>query len=361
MHSPTLTHENFFMPASRFVGIQSLRFIAALMVVLTHTTHMIGERILNVGNGNVWREGNAGVDIFFVISGFVMMTSSASLRDSANAAFDFIFRRCLRVVPLYWVATTLKLMAVLLIPAATVHSSIDPLHIIGSYLFLPRYNVDHDIMPLVAVGWTLMFEMFFYALFATALYLRRSPIGFIFPILIALSCLSFLKREGGGAWQFYLDPILMEFGLGMVAARLIRAGFVMRPGLGIAAILLAFISLLVPSEMYGSQRAIGWGIPAFIIVVCTAAIEPFLFKHLPRFLAYLGDTSFALYLFHGFYVPMVGIAVLRFGMASSGLAFVVSVAGSIVLGVVAHRFIEIPLGFRLKTALIRPPLVPVSI
>jgi len=349
------------MPVSRFVGIQSLRFVAALMVVLTHTTHMIGERILNVGNDNVWREGNAGVDIFFVISGFVMMTSAASLRKSANAAFDFIVRRLLRIVPLYWVATTLKLMAVLLIPAATVHSSIDPLHIISSYLFLPHYNVDHDIMPLIGVGWTLMFEMFFYALFAIALFFRRSPIGFIFPVLIALSCLSLLKREDGGAWQFYLDPILMEFGFGMLAARLIRGGFVMRPGLACTAILIACASLFVPSEMYGSQRAIGWGIPAFVIVACTAAIEPFLSRHLPRFLTYLGDTSFALYLFHGFFVPMVGIALLRLGMADARLAFGVSVVGSIVLGVLAHRFVEVPLGSRLKTALSRPALVPVSI
>ena len=349
------------MPASRFVGIQSLRFIAALMVVLTHTTHMIGERIFDIGNGNVWREGNAGVDIFFVISGFVMLTSAASLRKSASTAFDFIIRRFLRIVPLYWVATTLKLIAVLLIPAATVHSSIDPLHVIGSYLFLPRYNVDHDIMPLIGVGWTLMFEMFFYALFATALFLKRSPIGFIFPVLIALSGLSLLKHQDGGAWQFYLDPILMEFGFGMVAARLIRAGFVIRADVAIAAILVAFGALFVPSEMYGSQRAIGWGIPAFVIVTCTAAIEPLLSRHLPRFLTYLGDTSFALYLFHGFYVPMVGIALLRLGMGDARLAFGVSVAGSIVLGILAHRFVEIPLSSRLKTAFIRPTLVPVPI
>lgn len=359
MHSPKISETNLSMPISKFVGIQSLRFVAALMVVLTHTTHMIGERILNAGNENVWREGNAGVDIFFVISGFVMMTSAASLRNSANAARDFISRRFLRIVPLYWVATTFKLMAVLLIPAATIHSSLDPLHIIGSYLFLPQYNVDHDIMPLIGVGWTLMFEMFFYALFATALYLKRSPTAFIFPILVALSCLSFLRREDGGAWQFYLDPILLEFGLGMIAARLISKGLVMGPGVGIAAILVAFCSLLIPSEMYGSQRAIGWGIPAFVIVVCTAAIEPFLSRHLPRFLTYLGDTSFALYLFHGFYVPIVGIMVLKLGMADVGLAFTLSVVGSIILGVVVHRFVEVPLGLRIKTLISRPVLVPV--
>jgi exopolysaccharide production protein ExoZ len=348
------------MPAPKFVGIQSLRFVAALMVVITHTTYMIGERIYGVGMTTAWREGNAGVDIFFVISGFVMMTSGRSFMNTVTGARDFIIRRLLRIVPLYWFATTLKLLAVLLIPAATIHSGIDPLHVISSYLFLPHHNVDHDVMPLVAVGWTLMFEMFFYTLFAAALYLKRSPIGVVLPIFMALSCLSLLRQPEAGAWQFYLDPILMEFALGMLAARLIRNGLVMQVRHALALMALAFASLLLPSDLYGSERAIGWGLPAFVIVLCTAAIEPFLSKHLPRVLSYLGDTSYALYLFHGFYVPIVGIALLKLGIAQPAFAFALSVAGSIVLGAAVHRFIEIPLGSWLKPVLVKPKLAAVA-
>ena len=332
----------------RFLGVQALRFIAAFMVVLTHTTFMIGERFHGIGDQGAWREGNAGVDIFFVISGFVMAISSAPLRDHPHAAREFTIRRLMRIVPLYWVATTLKLVAVLLIPAMTLHSVFNPSHVVASYLFLPWHNAEGEIKPLVGVGWTLTFEMFFYALFAASLACRRDPLRFTLPILAILAFLSFFKDESGGAWQVYLDPILLEFGLGVVAARIITRGFNVDPRIGLVVVGIGFACFFIPSSLFGSQRALGWGVPAFFIVLCTAGMEPYLSKVLPRSVDFWGDSSYALYLFHSFYVPVVGAVLVKLGMAHAWIGFLASVIGSIILGAVVHRWVEKPLGAVLK-------------
>jgi exopolysaccharide production protein ExoZ len=346
---------------TKFVGVQGLRFVAAFMVVITHTTLMIGERIYDVGDQAVWREGNAGVDIFFVISGFVMGISSIHLLNHPNRAWEFLVRRLMRIVPLYWVALTFKLLAVLLIPALTIHSVFDPAHTVASYLFLPWKNGEGQIRPLVGVGWTLTFEMFFYALFALSLSLRRNPLSFALPVLLILAMLSPLKQDDGAAWQVYLDPILLEFGFGLIAARLIMKGFTIRPAVGAVLITIAFACFFVPSSMFASQRAIGWGIPAFVIVLCVAAIEPFLARTMPKIVTFLGDSSYALYLFHSFYVPMVGAILLKVGIGYPWLAFTAAVVGSVLIGALVHKWLEVPLTAKVKSlrgALGGPRLVP---
>jgi exopolysaccharide production protein ExoZ len=340
----------------RFIGIQGLRFIAALMVVVTHTTLMIGERIYGVGDQAVWREGNAGVDIFFVISGFVMGISSVPLLSHPRGPQEFMLRRLMRIVPLYWVATTLKLVAVFAIPALTIHSVFDPTHTLASYFFLPHLNAEHEYKPLVGVGWTLTYEMFFYLLFAFAMTLRRNPLAIVLPVLVGLAALSLFKPDNGPAWQFYLDPILLEFGFGLLAAKLIGRGLTIAPKLGLPIVLIAFACFFTPSVYFASQRAIGWGIPAFVIVLCVAGMEPYLSKVVPKVVSFLGDSSYALYLFHSFYVPMVGVILVKLGWAQDWLAFVVSVAGSILVGALVHKWLEKPLNRVVKAA--RRPVQP---
>ena len=84
---------------STFTGIQALRFVAAMLVVLAHSTAMVNERMhLDMFK---WRAGWSGVDIFFVISGFVMAISSGGLMQRANGWKIFLTRRLIRIVPLY--------------------------------------------------------------------------------------------------------------------------------------------------------------------------------------------------------------------------------------------------------------------
>jgi peptidoglycan/LPS O-acetylase OafA/YrhL len=254
------------------------------------------------------------------------------------------------------VATTLKLAAVFVIPSLTIHSIFDPGHTLASYFFLPHLNAENEYKPLVGVGWTLTYEMFFYVLFALAMTLRRNPLTIVLPVLAGLALLSLFKAKDGAAWNFYLDPILLEFGFGLLAAKLIQRGFKLDPGRGILIVVLAFACFFTPSEYFASQRAIGWGIPAFVIVLCIAGMEPYLSRIVPRSASFLGESSYALYLFHSFYVPMVGVILIKLGLAQDWLAFLVSVFGSMVVGALVHLWIETPLNRMVKSA--RRPVHP---
>lgn len=154
--------------SARFDGIQSLRLVAALLVVITHSTFYTHERLNS--NIEVWRTGAIGVDIFFLISGFVMLITADRFIISKHGWKEFAARRLLRIAPMYWLATTVKLLTMLAIPSAVLHAKLDIGNVILSYFFLPSRNIDGQFAPLLGVGWTLVFEMFFYALFASALF-----------------------------------------------------------------------------------------------------------------------------------------------------------------------------------------------
>ena len=167
------------LPTARptFRGIQALRgFAAALVVVLHATGQPFG---MEASKPWVWMRGHAGVDIFFVISGFVMAISATG--QGRPTAGEFLRRRILRIVPLYWIFTLVMLAKIL---AVKVHPGLgrDVVHlqtpigyVLASLFFIPYRNSQGDIAPVLAVGWTLSFEMLFYLLFALALKWKVEP------------------------------------------------------------------------------------------------------------------------------------------------------------------------------------------
>lgn len=172
----------------RFISIQVLRGFAAMMVVAYHAIDMANERFA-LG----WRfgaAGEAGVDVFFVISGFVMIV--AAQKTGAQDAHRFLLKRFIRIYPLYWFWTTVKLVLLLTIPAAAVSAVLDPAHLAASYALLPWTNADGKIYPFLVVGWTLSYEIFFYLCMAAALALRlpiRRTVTLLFLVLIAVGTL----------------------------------------------------------------------------------------------------------------------------------------------------------------------------
>ena len=151
--------------------IQILRAVAALAVVVMH----IGIELRYWAKATLtWTEaGNAGVDLFFVISGFIMVFIAWDRFGSRGAPVDFFVRRLIRIVPLYWLVTTGYVLA----------NSYPASRIITSYLFVLDFSANAAPLPVVLQGWTLNYEMFFYLVLALALFLPR---------LIAISCVSAL-------------------------------------------------------------------------------------------------------------------------------------------------------------------------
>ena len=333
-----------------FNGVQALRFFAALLVVVTHATGMATERMLGMGPGHFWYNGQSGVDIFFVISGFVMALSSTSLEGRADGWRTFAKRRILRVVPMYWIATTLKVVMVLALPAMALHSHFDPLHITNSYLFLPSYNEDGEVLPVLTVGWTLQFEMFFYAMFTLALLFKRPPLVFCGLVFLVLSTVGSLVAHpaGVGAIWSYTSPIILEFIYGMIIAR-----FLCKPRMPVwlgALIAVAGFAVLMGVHTLVAWRPYMWGIPAAMVVLGVVQMERAIGAHLPKWLLEQGNASYVLYLFHPFLVPAVGVILIKAHIISLPLAVVACLVASPLMALVIHRVIENPLNRWLKNA-----------
>src|SRR4051794_1209787 len=123
--------------SSNFFTIQALRAVAALLVVVYHAFDMWGARISAAAPGTAWANGAAGVDIFFVVSGFVMVVSSRRLAAQPRAWRTFIQHRIVRIVPLYWLLTTAKLTLVFWFADLALRSNLDFDYVARSYLFFP--------------------------------------------------------------------------------------------------------------------------------------------------------------------------------------------------------------------------------
>nr|WP_232247679.1 acyltransferase family protein [Pseudomonas putida] len=115
--------------------------------------------------------GDFGVDIFFVISGFVMWVTTEGKNKGIR---EFWVSRILRVAPLYWVFTCVLVAAALLMPSLFFNSrAVDPVFLLKSLFFIPALNPDvGDVTPVYTIGWTLTYEMFFYAIFGLSLALK---------------------------------------------------------------------------------------------------------------------------------------------------------------------------------------------
>src|SRR5665213_2480367 len=162
-------------PTSKLVNIQILRAVAALTVVLYHVgveqTHICSD----AGRGcslDVWY-GLDGVTLFFMISGFIMVVTSWNSFGKQGAAVDFMRRRIQRIVPLYWIVTTLAVIGISIAPSMLNVPVLDPIYIAASYLFYPVTRLNGLVRPIANLGWTLELEMMFYVIFTGALLFNR--------------------------------------------------------------------------------------------------------------------------------------------------------------------------------------------
>jgi exopolysaccharide production protein ExoZ len=324
----------------KLLSIQALRIVAAGLVVVTHSTFYAFERLDR--NFFVWQRGTRGVDIFFVISGFVMIYSSQKLLALPGGWKTFAERRIVRIVPLYWLITTLKVFILLVTTGLALHTKLSPITVICSYLFLPAKNLDGQIDPVVGVGWTLTFEMLFYFLFALALFLRVNVFKFVGVILALLAIGEFFRQPNWPTVAFYLNSIVLEFFLGMLIARSCLKGVYLPRSIAPFLLACGFIFLLFPPTDWHVPKILISGVPAALMIWSAASIGK-LEDSIPRFVLYLGEASYSIYLIHPFICPLPPTLMNRFHMESPWLSVALSVALGLGAGCILHQFIERPL------------------
>jgi exopolysaccharide production protein ExoZ len=337
---------------SNFMTIQALRAIAALLVVAYHAFDMWGARVSATAPGVSWTNGAAGVDIFFVISGFVMVASSRRIATLPRAWWTFIQHRIVRIVPLYWLLTTAKLLLVFLFADLALRSNLDFDYVARSYLFFPVVDGAGHFRPLLPVGWTLTYEFLFYLLFALALALRVDVLRVLVPGLGLLVVIALLRTEGWPAWTILFNTIVVEFIFGVVLAKLTLQGRRLSAGVAACIVVAGFALILVIPEGSEHLRAITWGVPALAIVAGAVSLEGRVAAALPRWLLALGDASYSIYLTHGFALPVLGLVVIFFhgsALPAEALTVLACLVVGAIVGWIVYVAVERPIMLAVKT------------
>jgi exopolysaccharide production protein ExoZ len=329
-------------------SIQYLRALAAMMVVWVHSLYVIpdvAERL-----GAQYFLPNSAVDIFFLISGFVMVVATTK-KDMTPVGF---FRlRLIRVVPLYWLATIAMVAIAIIVSVMSGHSFKDmrypPAAIAKSLLFVPYEaiaGVPGSVWPIVQQGWTLNYEMFFYVLFALSL---AAPRHLRLPgLAITLTSLIVLGRLFGPfaspVLAVYTNPMLLNLVAGMILASLwLRGGS--WSGLPQSLLFIAF-----------GFYAIGKAHPLFVtmsgsFIIFAGCLHPKICAIQNRPLMELGNASYSLYLIHQFVLEALAWAWLRvFSLAtwvSSALFVALALMFCAAAGLLCYWFIERPLTSKL--------------
>jgi exopolysaccharide production protein ExoZ len=313
----------------QLTGLQYLRAVAAIAVVVFHAAQRAGASFL---------VGEAGVDLFFLISGFLMV----AITSQETRPHGFMAARIKRIVPAYWIATSVFLAGALI--GLFPNARLDPWHVSSSYLFLPdRGPGMTEIWPLLVPGWTLNYEMFFYAVFTLTLALpfgARVRTLALSAVLLGLVALGACFRPQAAAARFYTDPILLEF----LAGAWLALYWKLRgppPGewIAVAAGGLLFVGAWWLND--DSWRVVVYGVPALLLLVGVLGIEHRHGFGQHRVLKLAGDASYSIYLWHTMILAVTTKAAGVLGFATIP-TIAIGILASIVGGVIAYRCIEVP-------------------
>jgi exopolysaccharide production protein ExoZ len=312
-----------------------LRAVAAITVIFFHIMSPTGHTF-----------GEFGVDIFFVISGFVI----ALVLDNPELTTQrFLADRIARIVPLYWVLTFGVFVGALTAPALLNSTTADFGNLLKSLFFIPYRKESGQIFPMLFVGWTLNYEMLFYAVTAVSLVvMRRHRLLLTSALLVAIFCTAKASGSHGVFAAFYTNQRMFEFPLGFLAYQLWKFG------VGIKLPLAGCVAVAA----YGWMAYINWhdlsdapllyyGLPAFVLITSTLNLEPAMGSGpLTRAAIFIGNASYAIYLSHPYCVEaarkLLPDAIGGFD-ATAPLGVVLTMIVATAMGAALYRFVDWPL------------------
>ncbi|HEY0148241.1 MAG TPA: acyltransferase [Allosphingosinicella sp.] len=313
----------------RLIGVQYLRALAALQVVVYHSS-VEADRLILLGN--------FGVPLFFVVSGFIMMV----VTERECSPFAFLRRRIARVAPIYWIATTTLLGLAALQGWAFWADRARWPHVAFSYLFLPwgRANADEHFFPILGVGWTLNYEMFFYALVGLSLLLPgRFKVAALSAVMLGLVALGALAQPTFAILAFWTEPVILQFLAGVwIGAWWLRGKRRFLWPLAACVVLLSFALLSGPF-----QQALLGALKGSVLLLAALWLEGAgLFRKPFAPLRLLGDASYSIYLWHPLILIVLGVIFHVVALPKWPL-LPLGILASIVGGIIAYLVLERPL------------------
>lgn len=338
------------MSGKYLINVQILRFFAALLVVFAHAGSAVSESAAGAGaTFDIYTpfDWGLGVDVFFTISGFIMYYLMHNRFQQPGAPIDFLRRRLVRIVPLYWICTTLTLASILMAGSLVNNSALDPAHIAASYAFIPWLRADGQPFPVLSLGWTLNYEMFFYIVFAVALCCsRRVGLTAVIVFFVSLMIASGLAPASLWLLKVWGNSMISEFLLGVGLAALHLNG---RRLPWSAALFMVPAGFVLATAFYQAAsyeylgRLFTGGIPAILIAAAVVLAPPAGFGRGAKILALGGDASYALYLTHPFSTKIVAAIGGKLALPLP-LTYVLAILASIAASVVVHLLVEKPVG-----------------
>ncbi len=337
-----------------FLCMDLLRAYACLMIVTFHAHSIAGNMLLADGikiwPAPIWWYST--VDLFFVMSGFLMVHMSRQLYGTPSGTKVFIAKRAARTPLLYWLYTLL-IAALLLLGAGTSHTAehVTIWRLAASISFWP---VEGG--PIIPLGWTLNYEVFFYALFALS-------IPFAFPrgsvalcyVLGAFVLLGAFYDFQYFPLDFWTDPILIDFIFGVLLGVAYHKGVALSPPGRIALALCAILPLLLvatPFQHGDISRPYTFGLSAaFLVAAACLRDQEYTFGKAGTLVAQIGNSAYSLYLTHIITLKALELIFRKSVFLTSfkgGAYILIATICSVMVGYIAYLILEKPLTAKLR-------------
>jgi len=351
-----------YFPKGQIFSIQVLRGVAAAAIVLYHLLVMSTIDASFIVDHFYWREIlSAGVPLFFVISGFIILVTTVGKGSSGALIFrqpakSFLAKRLQRIYPVYWVVFVVAL--VLHYSPVTNQPALEIGFLLKSFVLFPTYDEQGDLYPFVMVGWTLFYEMYFYLTFTAMLlisgYLNANVVQCLLGITAFMAVVVVfgqIVHQQPAVLAVITNPIILYF----VAGYLIGLAYLhqiqlkknlRQIGLGVNLIILAlFATKVLTNETLLYQ--IFTAIFPIILVGLTALKAPSAAAaKAPSLWLTLGDASYSIYLTH-LYLIMLATGLWKrdivFANMPDDLSIGILFVACLVAGVVFYRLVERPL------------------
>lgn len=319
-------------------SIQFLRAIACIMVVLFHIS-TIEQKYSSYSFASIFDPyGRYGVDLFFVISGFILTYLSLDKFGQVGASGKFLARRLIRVYPVYWQFSLIVLAVFLLKPEWVNSGYAQPAGIIESFLLIPQ-----KVNPLLSVGWTLIFEMYFYLVFAFALLFSNPKLILVGWASVTALLYAFAPKGINPAIDIISSPLVFEFMVGCPVAWAVKSGYQAKASALFATAIvwyIASINLMQGQEFY-LHRTVCYGIPAALIVWACLQLNNF-----NNLMCKIGDASYSIYLSHILVLSVLGrmwASIGSEGIISHTLWIICLLTAPVAFGILNYCFVEKPL------------------
>ena len=304
--------------------------------------------------GNIFKFGGSGVDIFFVLSGFIITYSNRQYITKSSTVGKFLKKRIIRIFPIYWIIVSFFLLLQLLLPSFyRTHFQLNPANIVSTYLLFPNHEMING------VSWSLTNELFFYALFTLAILIPQKKYSLLllllyFIVLFLLTFTSITATNRNGFVGLLIFPMNIEFILGITVALLVdrfpniwTCTFLIT-GIGLFILFAIFSSNGLTFSNNGYNRVLMYGFPAFLIILALVKYELTATIKVNKLFLQLGDASYSIYLFHlpivaAFFKIMVKLSVTNYLLLvflSCVLLFIICFIGMVIYRKIEHPIIK---------------------